>query len=110
MNENLKNNAAQIIKGLAIVSFLFFIFAALYIIGVASGNISTTDDSTLGHVINFFIQRPFIVGTMIVVMVWGYIISLREEKREKETGTKRPVTKIENKFYNFWDKALSGKK
>lgn len=110
MNENLKNNAAQIIKGLAVIFLLIMVIAALVAIGIGTGNISASDQSTLTEAVRFLIHRPFLIGFMIAIMVWGYIIMLKEEKREKETGLKRPATKIENKFYNFWDKALSGKK
>lgn len=110
MNENLKNNAAQIIKGLAIIFLLVLVVTGLYLLACANGSVSTSDDSTLGNFVFFLTHRPFIIGFMVAIMAWGYVISLREEKREKETGLKRPATKMENKFYNFWDKALSDKK
>jgi uncharacterized membrane protein len=108
--ENIKNNAKLLIKGLAILSFIVFIATALYLIGVASGNISSSDDSTLGHVVFFLIHRPFIVIAMVVLIISGYVIASKEEKKLKETGCERPLTKVENKFYNFWDKALSDRR
>lgn len=81
---NFQNSLNQIVKGLGIISFLIIVITGLYLLGVASGSVSASDDSTLGHVVGFLIHRPFIIGAMLVVMIWGYVISLRDEKREKD--------------------------
>jgi len=110
MNENLKNSLNQIVKGLATAFLLIVALSAIYMLAAASGRVSASDDSTLRHFVFFLLHRPFLIAAMFGVMIWGYVIALKEEKKYNEGGLKRPKTKMENDFYKFWDKALSGKK
>lgn len=89
--QNFFSNLNQVVKGLAVISAVIIFLVVLVCLGVASGSIVVNDHSSLSELTRFLINRPYIIGAISILMVWGFIIALWEEsmkKREENERTK----------------------